>query len=311
MLGPTTPCASGDREQAPAFQSHHLLLPLLPLLLPDCSPDPSGRLCERRHGADGVGPLPGPSFPRADVGPGGIQDGFRGGGSGIGRDGQGYVEAVPLVPLPSHLVQHVRITQPPLRGGQRIGWLLPVRLGLLCPRPVYEGEPLDGIHELAQLGPCHARIRHDPAQVIGLEVEGRGVLEEPVLGGHLVLLVLAQVLEVGEAAVALGRVGVGTTRLVEHPPGLDPHLVHVREKVEEQGVHVRRGQGDSPYDQGRDEGADEPGVWAGVEGVGGGGRGGVRVGEGGGGEDPTDGGDAFRLHPLQLLHTSHMSRMYI
>ena len=53
--------------------------------------------------------------------------------------------------------------------------------------------------------------------------------------------------------VALGRVGVGMTRLVEHPPGLDPHLVHVREKVEEQGVHVRRGQGDSPYDQRRDE----------------------------------------------------------
>ena len=167
------------REQAPAFQSHHLLLPLL---LPDRSPDPSGRLRERRHGADGVGPLPGPSLPGADVGPGGIQDGFRGGGSGIRGDGQGYVEAVPLVPLPSLLIQHVRIVQPPLRGGQRIGWLLPVRLGLLSPRPVYEGEPLDGIHELAQLGPGHARIRHDPAQVIGLEVEGRGVLEEPVLG---------------------------------------------------------------------------------------------------------------------------------
>ena len=205
----------------------------------------------------------------------------------------------------------VRITQPPLRGGQRIGWLLPVRLGLLSPRPVYEGEPLDGIHELIQLGPGHARIRHDPAQVIALEVEGRGVLEEPFLGGHLVLLVLAQVLKVGEAAVALGRVGVRTTRLVQHPPGLDPHLVHVREKVEEQGVHVRRGQGDSPYDQRRDEGADEPGVWAGVEGGGGGGRGGVRVGEGGGGEDPADGANAFRLHPLQLLHTSHTSRMYI
>ena len=37
----------------------------------------------------------------------------------------------------------------------------------------------------------------------------------------------------------------------------------------------------------------------------------MRVGEGGGGEDPADGADAFRLHPLQLLHTSHTSRMYI
>ena len=147
--------------------------------------------------------------------------------------------------------------------------------------------------------------------MIGLEVKGRGVLEEPVLGGHLVFLVLAQVLEVGEAAVALGRVGVGTSRLVEHPPGLDPYLVHVREKVEEQGVHVGRGQGDSPYDQRRDEVADEPGVWVGVEGGGGGGRGRVRVAEGGGGEDLADGANAFQLHPLQLLHTSHTSHMYI